>query len=194
VSQPVGIDFRRLRGHERPGANETEARREVGSAPFFDLDAGSSPRPRFLLQNRPILLPRCEINARSPGEIAVDAERADFRFQQIDALMAGAVSDFADTFAMPHDQIDEMGVHFVLQERGARAGAAVADVPCIQHHHLVTVRREGFRHQRPGDARSENGDLTARIRTKWRIAGGQAVFHRPERMIGGQVHRQGRST
>ena len=73
------------------------------------------------------------------------------------------------------DQVDEVGVDLVLDQRGGGGGAAVRDLVGLEQHGGDALPGEPMGHERAGDAAADDGHVAAEVSVESGIGGGKAV-------------------
>ena len=88
----------------------------------------------------------------------------------------------------PIDEVDEVGVDLVLDERRGGGRAAVADLAGLEQDGADALPGEPVGHQGAGDAAADDGDVAAEVSVESGVGRGEAVEDGPEGVAAGQVH------
>ena len=158
---------------------------DIGLVEQLDLDPGLPARAVLPLQHLLVRAAAGEVETpRRPPGAAVLGQVTD----AADGVEAEPIAPHRVVQSTPLDQVDEMGVDLVLDERRRRGGAAVADLAGLEQHRGDALPGEPMGHEGAGDPAADNGDVAMEVLVKTGIHGGKAVDDRPERVAAGQVH------
>ena len=109
--------------------------------------------PLMASQEQTGLLLEAAVYLEARGQVLQFANRIETQ------LVAPGRTDMADFF----DQLPQRNIDFVLEQSGARAGAARSNVPLIDQQSLDSRFRQMNGHQRPGDPAADNDRVTRNI-------------------------------
>jgi hypothetical protein len=85
------------------------------------------------------------------------------------------------------DRVDEMSVDLILDERGRRGGAAVADLVGLEEAGADSLARKSMGDERAGDPAADDREIAAEVVVETRVDGGEAVGNGPEGSAAGKV-------
>jgi hypothetical protein len=123
---------------------------------------------------------------RAPAA-AVTAIARD-RLDPTDGVEAEPVAPHGVVGADPLDQVRQVGVDLVLDQRGGGRGAAAPDLSTLEQGHADTLQREPVRHQGARNSAPDDGHVAAEVAVESRKRGGQADQRRPQRCATREVH------
>ena len=188
VREAIGIDLRGVIGKQPGRVIERKAVLDVVAFEEIEPDAGGA--ARFVL-------------VAHGGDIALGAGKVEAFLWHVAAVVAqffGQLADLVDGFKAevvaahgvltPNhaDQVGQVCVDFILQERGAGAGAAGGNVAPVEHNHADASFGKVVGHQRASDAAANHGHIAAQVFGQGGVASDQAIFDRPERIARFKIH------
>src|SRR4051794_35481124 len=107
-----------------------------------------------------------EVQGLFARETAVICKAGNQSFQLRYGLQANVITPYGGIFADDRNQVNEFGVQSMLKKRGARRGAAGANIATIQYECVNAFLRQMVRRQRSRDAGADDRDLARRIVAK----------------------------
>src|SRR6185295_18164262 len=192
AQQPVGeairIDLPGRGREQRHRAGEREALADVAPGEELDLDPGGAPGDPLALEHRAVAAPAAEIEAAGGPPAAAVSIRAGQRLDPMDRLEAELVASLGVAPAHLRDEVAQVGVDLILDERGGGRGAAVPDLARLEDGGVNPLPGEPMGHEGAGDSPADDGEVAAEVAAEARVDGGEAVAEQPEGGAAGEVH------
>jgi hypothetical protein len=120
-----------------------------------------------------------EIKTVSPLEPAVSSDQPYHFLNLVDGFNTEPIRSHGIRFTDPGNQINELCVDLILEERSAGRRAPGTHVALVKQQRVHAFAREAIGHERPGDPAADDGDFTSRVFPKRRINRQEAVLQQP---------------
>ena len=187
MREAIRVHARSRARQDRGRRDDVEAFAQRGLVQPRHVESGIPSRLELRTQPPRIASRTREIQAWSLAPVDV-ADVFGNRLQLRQSGFAGLVGRKRMLLADELRKLQQLGIDFVLQQRGAGGGAAPADIAAIQHGRVQAGLDQRARNQCSGDARADHGNVAFTVGKQWRVIAQQAVAHGPPWVTAFHVH------
>jgi hypothetical protein len=180
-----------LAGHGREesgGTGEREPLPDVAFREQLDLDPGRAAGESLPLEHLAIAALAGQIEASGGAPAAPVAPRLGQGLDPADGIDAEPIAADRVVGSDLLDQVEEVGVDLILDERGGGSGAAPRDLPRLEQDDVDALAGEPVGDEGAGDAAPDDGHVAAAVAAEPWVGRRQADERWPERGAAGQIH------